>query len=125
MRPKGFISSIIAGFLGVCLSAAFVPGFSIQGTIPAVLKILMLAGLFLGLIIFFIKPLIDLITWPLRWLTLGLFSLVIYTGMAWILEILFHPEISIAGFKSLFFCGIFIFLASWITPKKSGKTENN
>lgn len=50
------------------------------------------AGLFLlslifGILEFFVKPILDIVTFPLRWLSLGLFRFVINGMMLWLLEL--------------------------------------
>lgn len=49
------------------------------------------AGLFLlamifGILEFFVKPILDIVTFPLRWLSLGLFRFVINGAILWLLE---------------------------------------
>lgn len=98
---------IIAGILGFWLATKFVPGVEFVGEI----KYLLLAGSILGLINFFIKPIIKMITLPLRILTFGLFSLVINMAVVWIVDILF-PELIISGLLPLFWTTIIIWLVS-------------
>jgi len=111
------ILQIIAGILGIFLATKFVPGVSL-GVIPgqsslfgieftASWQILLLVGSALGLINFFIKPVLKMITLPLRILTFGLFSLVINMVMVWTVDILF-PELVIQGIIPLFWLSIII-----------------
>jgi len=114
---NSLILQIIAGILGIFLGTRFVPGVSLE-IIPgqsslfgieftAVWQILLLIGSCLGLINFFIKPILKIITLPLRVLTFGLFSLVINITMVWIVDILF-PELTISGIIPLFWTTIII-----------------
>lgn len=41
---------------------------------------------FFGLINFFVKPIVNLVTLPIRWLTLGLFQLAVNAGLIYLLE---------------------------------------
>lgn len=111
------ILQIIAGILGIFLATKFVPGVSLE-VIPgqsslfgieftAPWQILLLIGSALGLINFFIKPVLKMITLPLRILTFGLFSLVINMVMVWTVDILF-PELVIQGIIPLFWLSIII-----------------
>lgn len=113
------IVQIGTGILGLWLATEFVSGVEFIGPF----KSLLIAGTILGLINFFIKPVLKLITLPLRILTLGLFSLVINMGMIWIADILF-PELIIKGLTPLFWTTIIIwalslFLGTYWPDKKS------
>ena len=114
---NSLILQIIAGILGFFLATKFVPGVSLQ-ILPgqsslfgieftASWQILLLIGFALGLINFFIKPVLKMITLPLRILTFGLFSLVINMGIIWAVDILF-PELVISGIIPLFWTTVII-----------------
>lgn len=109
---------IIAGILGLWLAVKFVPGVEFIGPI----KTLLLAGLILGLINFFIKPILNKITLPFRIITLGLFSLIINMAIVWIVDIIF-PELIISGLLPLFWTTLIIwglsFLFGLSTPQKN------
>jgi len=113
------ISQIIAGILGLWLATEFVPGVEFVGPI----QILLLAGLILGLVNFFLKPILNLITLPLRIITLGLFGLVINMAMIWLVDIIFR-ELIILGIIPLFWTtiiiwGLNLFLGFYWPTKKS------
>jgi len=112
---------IIAGILGIFLATKFVPGVSLE-IIPgqsslfgieftAAWQILVLVGGVLGLINFFLKPVLKIITLPLRMLTFGLFSLVINMLMVWVVDVLFL-ELVISGLQPLFWTTVIIWLIS-------------
>ncbi len=114
---------IFAGTLGLFLAAKFIPGATLE-MIPgessffginftASWQILLLAGFILGLINFFIKPIVKMITSPLRMLTFGLFGLVINMAIIWIIDILFI-ELVIQGIVSLFYTTLLIWLVSFL-----------
>jgi len=114
---------IVTGILGFWLATKFVPGVSLE-LIPgqsslfgmeftAVWQILVLTGSALGLINFFIKPVLKIITLPLRVLTFGLFSLVINMVMGWAVDIVF-PELVILGLIPLFWTTIIIWALSFL-----------
>ncbi len=124
MFGKGLLAGIIASVLGLYLATLFVPGVYIDGTGSAFWKSLALAGLVLGLLHVFIKPILDLITLPLRIITLGLFGILINIAIVEITDILF-PSVHIKGFMALLFTSLMVWgtdiIISFIL-KKSKKT---
>lgn len=108
---KRLISQILAGILGLYLATRFVPEVEFAGS----WQILILAGIVLGLINFFIKPVLKIIALPLRIFTFGLFSLVINMGMVWIVAYLF-PQLEISTILSLFLTSIIIWGLNLIFP---------
>ncbi|MGB9743378.1 MAG: phage holin family protein [Minisyncoccales bacterium] len=102
------IFQIIGGILSFWLAVKFVPGVEFHGEI----KYLIMAGAFLGLINFFIKPIINLLTLPLRILTLGIFGLIINMGLIWLVSV-FFPELVIKGLVPLFWTTLIVWLVSY------------
>ncbi len=92
-----FIAQILVNALAIFLAAYLLPGFVFEGNILT----LIIAGLILGLINFFIRPILRLLAAPLIALTLGLFLIVINIGLLWLLEYLVS-ELTITGFWSYF-----------------------
>jgi len=113
------ILQIITGVLGIWLAQKFVPGVEFTGSIQT----LFLIGTILGLINFFIKPILKAITSPLRVLTFGLFGLVINMGLVWIAaDVLFPKNLEIHGILPLFWTtliiwGLGFFLPRWLPEK--------
>jgi len=108
---ENLIWRIISGALGIFLAVRFVPGVSLK-IIPGESvffgialtqnwQIILLVGSILGLINFFVKPILDKITWPLKLLTFGIFSLVLNMAIIWFLDVLF-PEFQVSGLIPLF-----------------------
>ncbi len=105
------ISQIIASALGIFLAVHFVSGVSLSIvpgqseifgiSITETWQMFIVVGLILGLLNLFVKPILGLITLPLKILTLGFFSLVINMAMIWIVDIVFL-ELVINGLTSLF-----------------------
>ena len=108
---KRLISQILAGILGLYLAIRFIPEVEFTGS----WQILILAGIVLGLINFFLKPVLKTITLPLRIFTFGLFSLVINMGMVWIVARFFH-QLKISTILSLFLTSIIILGLNLIFP---------
>lgn len=121
MLAKSLIGAVIASILGLYLATLFVPGVYIDGSGAQIWKSLALAGLVLGFLHIFIKPIIDLITLPLRILTLGLIGLVINIAIVEIVDILF-PSVHIKGFVALLLTSLIIFaidlIISFIVKRK-------
>jgi len=108
---------ILISVLAIFLATKFVPGVSL-GIIPGKSvyfgikftedwQILIFIGIALGLINFFIKPILNLITLPLRILTFGLFSLIINMAIIFFLDVIF-PELEISGISALFFTSLIV-----------------
>ena len=118
---------IVGGILGIFLAVRFVPGVSLEVLpdssffgikLTQFWQILFLVGGILGLINFFIKPILDKITLPLKILTFGLFSLILNMVIIWILDILFL-EFQILGFIPLFWTTIIVWLINFLLGLKS------
>jgi len=126
---KSIFGSILAGCIGLALSLLLVPNVEIPGDTLQIVKIILIAGFILGLLNFFLKPIIKIITIPLRLLTLGLFGLVINMAMIWAVDVIFTPELTIKGIIPLFWTGIlvwgsnFIFAERKLWSKKNKKNE--
>lgn len=118
---RKLIIQIIAGIVGIFLAIEFVPDVSLE-IIPgqssflgivltANWQILILVGSVLGLLNFFLKPVLKMLTFPLRVLTLGLFSFLINMFLVWAVDILFL-EFEIQGLIPLFWTTLIIWLLS-------------
>jgi len=121
MIGKSLFWAIIASIIGLYLATLFVPGVYIDGAGWQFWKSLALAGVVLGILHIFVKPILDLITLPLRLLTLGVIGLVINIAIVEITDILF-PSLHIKGFLALLFTSLIIFaidlVISFIFKKK-------
>ena len=122
---KKVLLQIIAAILGIWLSVLFIPGIKVSLSsnsnffgIPLTLQwqIILLLGIVLGLLNFFVKPIINTIILPLRIITLGLFSIVVNMGMLWILDFIFK-EITIPWLWPLFWTTIIVWFLNIIIPK--------
>jgi len=106
---KRFIVRILGCALGIALSARYVSGVDVEGSANS----LFLAGLVLAVFISFLDPLLKIVTFPLRLLTLNLFSLVIDMAMVWITQAA-APGFNIEGFTALFLATVIIYLTNAI-----------
>ena len=98
---------IISGVLGIYLASRFVSGVEFTGPV----KSLVIIGAALGLVNFFIKPILRLITLPVRILTFGLFGLVINMALVWLVaDVIFSEEIEIHGLLPLLWTTLIIWV---------------
>lgn len=102
---------IISGILGLWLATQFISGVEFAGP----WKTFLLVGVILGLINVFIKPILKLITLPIRMLTFGLFTLVINMGIVWAVDI-FFTELVIRGFLPLLWTTLIIWGLTSLLP---------
>ena len=95
---KSLFSQIAAAIAGLWLASMFVPGAIVRiypdssffwFSLTAQWQIFLILGIILGLLNFFVKPILNAITLPLRIITLGLFSIAVSMGMIWILDLMF------------------------------------
>ncbi len=80
---KKFLAHIVAGILGIWLATG-IPGVSFAGELSA----LALAGFALGVINFAVKPVLDILTLPLKIVTFGIFSLFLNMAIIWSVDVL-------------------------------------
>ena len=92
---RNFLSCIIAATLGLWLAVLFVPGVSVAlhsdsnffgVSITAYWQLYLLLGVILGLLNFFIKPILKTISLPLEIITLGLFTFVINMALVFVVD---------------------------------------
>jgi len=121
------ISQIIASSLGIFLAVHFVSGVSLEIipgqseifgiSITETWQIFLVIGLILGLLNLLVKPILNLVTLPLKILTLGLFGLIINMAIIWAIDIMFL-ELTINGLAPLFWTtmivwGVSLFMGTY------------
>ena len=79
---KRFILTLVISALSLLITAYFIEGFSVNS-----LEAAGLAAVALGLVNATIRPILSFLTLPIRFLTLGAFSLVINALMVWSVSI--------------------------------------
>lgn len=92
-----FIGQILIGIIGFWLAERYVPGVALTGGI----QFLAISGLIFGILNFFVKPVLDFLSLPLKILTFGLFSLILNMFMVWVVDVLLI-ELTIEGLVPLF-----------------------
>lgn len=114
-----FIIQILINGLAIFLADYLVPGFIFEGDILT----LAIAGLILGLINVFIRPILKLISTPLIILSLGFFTLAINMALLWLLEY-FVPELTITGFWTYLWGSLIISMVNLVFGYRKKKKEN-
>lgn len=127
---KKLLSQVIVGIAGLWLATRFVPGVNIEllsGSnffgIPLnhQWQIILILGVVLGLLNFFLRPILKILALPIAILTLGLFSFVINVMMIWIVDVLF-VEFSAPFFAPLLWTTIIVwglgFILNILLPKE-------
>ena len=117
---------IISAILGLWLAQRFIPGVHFNGPlfvlptknadISFFFQTLTFAGIMLGVLNHFLKPLLNKITFPLRVITFNLFTLVVAMFLVWLVDI-FSPELVIKGLPALFFTTLIIMAINFILSK--------
>lgn len=102
------IFQMAAGVLSFWLADRFVTGVDFVGGT----KYLIIAGIALGIINFFIKPILNVLTFPFKILTLGLFGLIIDMLIIWAVDI-FFTELIIQGLIPLFWTTLIVWGVSF------------
>ena len=119
------LSQIIAGILGLWLAVMFVPGIKLSIfadsnffgiPLSAQWQIILTLGIILGLLNFFIKPILKALALPLEIITLGLFGIVINMAMLWFLDLMFY-ELNIPWMKPLIYTTLIVWALGLIIPK--------
>jgi putative membrane protein len=101
---KRLLLQIGTGVIGFYLADYFLTEVRIENT-----QTLFYAGLTLGIVNFFIRPILRLITFPLRILTLGVFTFLINIFILWFVGEMF-PGIAIIGLTGLFYATLIIWI---------------
>ncbi len=95
---RRLLSQIIAAIAGLCLAATFIPGVIIKAypesnffgiPLTARWEIFLFFGIILGLLNYFVRPLLQNLSLPLEIITLGFFSLIISVFFLWLMDLIF------------------------------------
>ena len=108
-----FILRWVINAVALFLAAYFVPGVNLQGDWTSLIWL----ALIFGLINAFLRPLLKLLTCPLIFLTLGLFTLLINTFLFWLTSQVgqsFGIGFTIDGFWPAFLGGLVVTVVSVI-----------
>jgi len=100
---KKFLGQILAATLGLWLAIEFLPGVQFQGSSLDLVFI----GVILAFFNLFLKPILNFLTFPLKILTFGLFSLIINMAIIWLVDSMFE-QLAITNLFSLFLTSLII-----------------
>ena len=103
-----FIAKVVIAAVALWLAAVIVPGIDYDGWVD-----LLLAGLLLGLVNAFVRPVVTILTLPVTILTLGLFLLVVNAAMIGLVGLLL-PGFHVDGFWPAVFAAIVTGVVSWV-----------
>lgn len=94
---KRLVFHVVAGIGALWIATHFIPNVELKGS----LQLLLIIGAVLGIMNAILKPVLNLLTLPLRILSLGLSSFILNMLIVWLIDIYF-AELIIEGFKALF-----------------------
>ena len=107
---RRILLNALVGTATIWTANELVEGVVFKGTVQE----LIIVGLILGLLNFFIKPILRLITLPLRFITLGFFGIVLDMFLIWITDVsadIFVPgALDIIGIRPLFWATIIMWI---------------
>ena len=116
---KRLLSQVIAATLGLWLASQFVAGVIVRAypqtnffgfPVTAQWQIFLLLGVVLGLLNYFVKPILKTLGLPLEIIALGILSLFINGGLIWLLDMIFDelsvPIIRPLGYTTLIIWGL-------------------
>jgi putative membrane protein len=113
---RKLLSQVIAATLGLWCASSFVQGVVIR-TYPASnffgfpltaqWQIFLVLGIVLGLLNYFLKPVLKALSLPLEIITLGLFTIVINMALIWLLDSMFD-ELSVPFLLPLLYTALII-----------------
>jgi putative membrane protein len=128
---KRLLSQIIAGSLGLWLATLFVAGVVIRVypdsnffgfSLTAQWEVILVLGIVLGLLNYFLKPLLKTLALPLEIITLGLFTVVINMALLWILDLMFD-ELYIQPYLPLLYTTLIVWALNLIIGFFLNKNE--
>lgn len=113
---KSLISQIIASILGLWIAKLLIPSILIKAyptsnffgfPLTTNWQIFLILGIILGLLNYFLKPLLKALFLPLEIITLGFFTILINIGLIWLLDMMFD-EIYIPFFLPILYLTLII-----------------
>ena len=128
---KKLLGQIVSAGLGLWLATMFVGGVVVTHyadsnffgiSLTAQWQMFLVLGIILGLINYFIEPILKTITLPLQILTFGLFTLVIDMGLLWFLDLIFD-ELTIPWMWPLIYTTLIIWVLNIVIKKILIKNE--
>ncbi len=121
MRFMNFFLKLILNWViltfSISLTSYILPFIRITGETPFQgIRIAFMAGILLGLVNMFIKPIVRVLSLPINLLTLGLFNILINAGMLWIVAY-FIQGLVVTGFWGYVLSSVLISIFSIVLAK--------
>jgi putative membrane protein len=122
---KKLFSNVVSATAGLWLATLFVPEVVVRLDpqssffglpLTATWQIFLILGIILGLLNYFVKPILKALALPLQIITLGLFNIVINMGLLWMLDSMFD-ELYVLWFWPLFDTTLIIWILNFIISK--------
>ena len=119
---KRLLSQVVSAILGLWLATLFVSGVVIRAyptsvffgfSLNAQWEIILVLGIVLGLLNYFLKPILKALSLPLEIISLGLFTIVINMALIWLLDLMFD-ELAVALFLPLLYTTLIIWASNVI-----------
>ena len=113
---RRLLSQVIAAVLGLWLATLFVHGVIIRTyptsnffgfTLTAQWEIILLLGIVLGLLNYFLRPFLKALSLPLEIITLEIFTIIINMALIWLLDQIFD-ELYVPFFLPLLYTALII-----------------
>ena len=113
---KRLLSQIIAAIAGLWIATLVVPSVAVRAypesnffgiSLTAQWEIFLILGIVLGLLNYFLRPLLKILSLPLEIITLGLFTIVINMALLWLLDMMFD-ELYVPFFLPLLYTALII-----------------
>ncbi len=105
----GFILRALITAIGLWIATRWVSGIRIDNA-----STLILAGVLLGVVNAIVRPIAVVLTFPITILTLGLFLLVVNTGMVALVAAMLPGFHIWGGFWSAFLTALIVGITSWV-----------
>ncbi len=104
----GFILRAVIAAFGLWLASAWIDGVRIDSP-----STLLLAGVLLGVVNAFVRPVAIVLTFPITIVTLGLFLLVVNAGMLALVAAVL-PGFEVEGFGAALLAAIVVGITGWL-----------
>lgn len=113
---RKLLSNVVSAGLGLWLATSFIPEITITAypnssffgfALTRDWEIFLVLGIILGLLNYFLRPILKALSLPLEIITLGLFTIVIDMALIWLLDLMFD-ELKIALFFPLLYATLLI-----------------
>jgi len=116
---RGFLVRLLVGALALLVATAIVPGMAIQG-----IGTLLGAAVLLGFVNAVIRPLMVKLTFPVTFVTLGLFLLVINGAMLGLVSLMLD-NFRFTGFGDAVAGAMVVSVVSWIASWLTGPNKKD